>query len=129
MTTTILHGGLIIRYPVAHAPHCPDVPAEIVDEKMVPRVMRTEYTTRANLHDFINRPGAMLEYTEAWIMTPVGELRVKVEGYRCERVHYQNLVERAMQLAWMKFTNCPWSNIHAHTDMLIFATLAKDQIH
>lgn len=105
MTHTILSGGLVIEYPEDHAPWCPDIPAEIVEKKMVPRVMRAEMGHRANLHMNARLPGVIRDQTMADVMTPVGQVTVHVEGMKAERCWYPLLIELAMDLAWLKFCN------------------------
>jgi len=70
-------------------------------DKPVPRVMRVEYCQRDKIMG-----GSWREWTEADVMTPIGEVHISLPGYHAERVCYPSLIDAAMDLAWRRFCHC-----------------------
>lgn len=68
----------------------------------VPRVMRVEYCQRDRIMG-----GAWRDWTEADVMTPIGEVHVTLPGYHAEKPQYPTLMDRAMDHAWMEFCEAP----------------------
>jgi len=74
-------------------------------DKPIPRVMRVEHTERDSRFAMMSgqRTGRYREHTVADVMTPMGEIHVRLEGYHCERHLYQPLLDAAMDQAWLNF--------------------------
>ena len=64
--------------------------------------MRVEYCQRDKVAG-----GQWVEWTEADVMTPCGEIHVSLPGYHAERSCYPELLDAAMHEAWAIFCNCP----------------------
>lgn len=59
-----------------------------------PRVLDVSYT--------VNN---YCDYTEARVMTPLGEQHIRVKGFWASKDAYPKLIEGALALAWVKFCN------------------------
>lgn len=45
------------------------------------------------------------DYTEARVMTPLGEQNIRVKGFWASKDAYPKLIEGGLGLAWVKFCN------------------------
>lgn len=78
-----------------------------MSDKSIPRVMRVEHCERDSRHAMMagRRSPSYRDWTEADVMTPIGEVHVSVPGFHAERRSYPKLIEAGMRLAWMRFCN------------------------
>lgn len=74
-------------------------------EKPIPRMMRVEHCERDSRTAMIagERTSSYRDWTVADVMTPMGEIHVRLPGYHCERRLYQPLFDAAMDQAWLNF--------------------------
>lgn len=67
----------------------------------VPRVLRVEYLMRAK----ISTGRVYADATDAEVMTPMGQIYVRVRGYHATKDKYPALMAAAMDVAWGEFCN------------------------
>ncbi len=78
-----------------------------MSDKSIPRVLRVEHCERDKRFAMRRgmRTASYRDWTEADVMTPFGEVHVKLPGFFAERRYYPKLIELAMYKAWSKFCN------------------------
>ena len=74
----------------------------------IPRVMRVEYCQRDKIWG-----GEWREWTEADVMTPMGEIHVSMPGYHAEKPQYPALMDFAMDKAWLLFCTAGFQHLSA----------------
>lgn len=76
-------------------------------ERPVPRVMRVEHCERDTRFAMMRgeHSSRYKEWTEADVMTPMGEIHVIMSGFHAQRKSYPGLITKAMDEAWRRFCN------------------------
>lgn len=86
---------------------CENLERERENLKDIPRVMRVEHVERDNREHM--RVGSLTphyrDWTNADVMTPFGEIHVRLSGFHCQRRSYPHLIALAMEMAWQNFCN------------------------
>lgn len=78
-----------------------------MSDKFIPRVLRVEHIERDDRLSMMagRRSSHYSDWTEAVVLTPFGEIHVKLPGFHCQRRSYPALIEVAMDQAWLNFCN------------------------
>ena len=76
-----------------------------MSDKSIPRVLRVEHVERDSREVMWvgGRSAHYRDWTNADVLTPFGEIHVRLSGFHCQRRAYPKLIAIAMQQAWLNF--------------------------
>ena len=76
-----------------------------MSDKSIPRVLRVEHVERDNRESMRSgsRSAHYRDWTHADVLTPFGEIHVRLSGFHCGRSCYPKLIAIAMKQAWLNF--------------------------